>query len=581
MNGVSPPAPPAWVRKRDGQVVPFEADKISRALFAATEGLGRPDAFLARELADGVVHFLAEEGCGETLGTTEIAELVVKVVRELGQPALAEAFATFGERRQRASPPAAAGGKGQKHTEPAEQEIVLRFAADTPLSAVQAACAREYTLRNVFTRDLVAAQADGLLTLTGLASPGELESCVRGPRAAPLPATAGIAAGVEAVRHVAGRCVVLDGPEHELARAGEGGELAVREFARELRVGLAASALECVVSLNAASPPPWAGDLAGGPLFEAQRKTPRAEDLLALATALTGELLALRGVRIDWHLGERDFLPGEPRERLVRLGRLALDGRPLAFTFDRPRRVVALAEGANRQQPAVLLTVGIHLPRLAQQPGVGGDRTRFLQKLGSLARLALSAGVQKREYLRRRERLRAGAAGDAPAVTSGFLLDRARLLVAPVGLDRVVTAFTGKGLSDGGESLGFGKEVVRRLRDVLRHDGQQSRLETCLDGPWGFRLDESESADEFPEASGAAGLSAWDAGAPAKDQWRAAGALHGIAEGGTLALFLPEDRPPTPERVADWLRAIWKQTEVVRVRLVRPPHWQGMFATDG
>src|SRR5262249_19622926 len=55
------PTPPAWVRKRDGSLVPFDPDKISRALFAASESLGRPDAFLARELTDGVVHFLSSE----------------------------------------------------------------------------------------------------------------------------------------------------------------------------------------------------------------------------------------------------------------------------------------------------------------------------------------------------------------------------------------------------------------------------------------------------------------------------------------------------------------------------------------
>src|SRR5689334_6893843 len=42
------PLPPTWVSKRDGRLEPFEADKISRALFAAGERLGMPDAFLAR-----------------------------------------------------------------------------------------------------------------------------------------------------------------------------------------------------------------------------------------------------------------------------------------------------------------------------------------------------------------------------------------------------------------------------------------------------------------------------------------------------------------------------------------------------
>jgi ribonucleoside-triphosphate reductase len=80
------------VYKRDGRLVPFDADKISQALFAATEGLGRPDAFLVRELTDGVVHFLAAEADGTIPRTAQVADLIVKVVRELGQPALARAF---------------------------------------------------------------------------------------------------------------------------------------------------------------------------------------------------------------------------------------------------------------------------------------------------------------------------------------------------------------------------------------------------------------------------------------------------------------------------------------------------------
>src|SRR5207248_4419519 len=87
--------PPAWVHKRDGRLVPFEPDKISRALFAATEELGRPDAFLAHELTDGILHFLAAEVDGATPSTAQIADTAIKVVRELGQPALAQALADF------------------------------------------------------------------------------------------------------------------------------------------------------------------------------------------------------------------------------------------------------------------------------------------------------------------------------------------------------------------------------------------------------------------------------------------------------------------------------------------------------
>src|SRR5947209_16144281 len=84
--------PFAWVQKRDGRLVAFESDKISRSLFAAGEAIGRPDAFLARELTDGVLHFLAVEHHGQTVASGQLAELVVKVVRELGQPQLAQAY---------------------------------------------------------------------------------------------------------------------------------------------------------------------------------------------------------------------------------------------------------------------------------------------------------------------------------------------------------------------------------------------------------------------------------------------------------------------------------------------------------
>ncbi len=546
------PAPPAWVYKRDGRLVPFEADRISRALFAAAEGLGRPDAFLARELADAVVHFLAAEGDGPTPTTAQVAELTAKVVRELGQPALAQAFAEYGRRRVRAaaappaeSAPAAAGA-----------EVVLRFARGTPLREVLPACARGYTLQAVYTRDLVAAQSDGLLTLTGLEHPDELAGCVL----APPPAGGDLAAALREARRLAGGFVVLDGPEHLLAARGR-----PEDFAHALAVGVALTGLRVVVNLNCAAPPPWAGDLAAGPLFAGQSVPPAADDLRPLSDALLRHLLdgsaAAGDVRIDWHLGERDFeSTPAARERLLRLAGAALAGAPLRFTFDRPKRPVALAEGLDRQHPAVLLTVGLHLPRLA---GLEGEPAKFLQRLGSLARLALSAGVQKREYLRRRERTRPPAAG-APAVTSGFLLDRARLLVAPVGLDRLVQSFTGKGLSAGGAALDFGRQVVQRLRDVLRQDGRAAQLDCCLDGPFDFGL-----AGPPPGAEQVVGLTPWDGSAPPKGQLRAGGALHGVAGAGTLALSLPADGPPTAEQVAEWLRLAWQQTDLVRLRLIR------------
>jgi hypothetical protein len=554
------PAPPTWVHKRDGRLVPFEADKISRALFAAAEGLGRADAFLARELADAVVHFLTAEGEGPTPTTAQVAELTAKVVRELGQPALAEAFAEFGRRRVRAAPAPHPEGHAESASAAPEAELVLRFSRGTPLREVLPACARSYTLQTVFTRDLVAAQEDGLLSLTGLEHPDELAACVLPP-----PPGGDLVSAFWEMRRLVGGRVALDGPEYLLAGGPEDG--GARDFAHALAVGLALSGLGAVVNLNCAAPPPWAGDLAEGPLFAGQRNPPATDELRRRSDALLRGLLdgvKVPGqVRIDWHLAEGDFQGGaEARERLYLVAKAALEGAPLGFVFDRPKRAVALAEGIDRQHPAVLLTVGLHLPRLAALAGMAGDPAKFLQRLGSLARLALSAAVQKREYLRRRERTRPQPAADAPAVTSGFLLDRARLLVAPVGLDRLVRSFTGKGLSAGGAGLDFGRQVLQRLRDVLRQDGRAAHLDCCLDGPFDSGLAGPPGEEQV------AGLTPWDGAAPAKGQLRAGGALHGVADGGTLALFVPAAGPP-PEQVAEWLHTAWRQTDVVRLRLAR------------
>jgi hypothetical protein len=564
VNDTLPPAPPAWVHKRDGQLVPFEADKISRALFAASDELEQPDAFLARELADGVVHFLALE-CEDATPTTEqIAEVVIKVVRELGHPALAEVFARF--KRERTQPRT----KSFSGVQPLSNELVIRFATGTPLSHVLPACVREYTLQAVFTRDLVAAHTTGLLTLTGLEKPNELAGCVPG---SPLYAGGGLRATLEELQHFVGRFVALDGVEHLLASPGRS---SVGEFVHELGMGLRLTGLQAIVNLNSSVPPSWAGELAEGPLFAAQQRQPRSEQFRELSDLLAKELLHpthplphTGTVRIDWHLSEGDFAP-EParRERMQRLARYALEGAPLAFVLDRPRRTVALAEGINREHTASLMTVGLHLPRLALQPGIDGDPAKFLSKLGSLARLALSAGVQKREYLRRLERNRPRPLPDAPALTSGFLLDRARLLVAPVGLDNVVHSFANKGLSAGGAPLDFARQIVMRLRDVLRQDGRNVHLDTCVDGPVEFRL-AANSDESRPTPENVAGLTAWDSSTSHKGQLRSAGVLHGVAEHGTTALLLPEDDRLSPEQVVGWLQTAYQQTEVVRLRLLR------------
>jgi hypothetical protein len=205
------------------------------------------------------------------------------------------------------------------------------------------------------------------------------------------------------------------------------------------------------------------------------------------------------------------------------------------------------------------MAVALHLPRLAELPGARGDAGQFLKKLASLARLAISAGVQKKKFLRRKlqeENRTASLLGRT------FLLDRARLLVVPVGLETAVRALAGQGLCDGKAGLDLGKQVVQRLHQVLRDDGRAAVLDTCLDGPSDIALNGLQPGTE------PAGLTAWDAAAPPRKQLRAASVLHHAAQSGTAALLLPRDRIPGPEELFDLLRFAWKQTSVQRLRIV-------------
>src|SRR5207302_5254942 len=114
------------------------------------------------------------------------------------------------------------------------------------------ACLRDYALREIYRRDLVAVQADGLLTLSGLDSTLELAAEVLG-----ISGTGGtdLVETVAEARSLAGEYVALDGPEYLLARAGPAKDL-VREFVHALAIGLRLMRLQAVINLNSALPPP-------------------------------------------------------------------------------------------------------------------------------------------------------------------------------------------------------------------------------------------------------------------------------------------------------------------------------------
>jgi hypothetical protein len=350
----------------------------------------------------------------------------------------------------------------------------------------------------VYSADVLAAHEAGLIELIDLDGPDQLSRVVAAP---------------DAIREalIAGTLFAVDGFEY-LDRP-------------ETLQGVPGLAYP---NLNV-TPPPWTS-IAAGPLFAS---VPAADRGLMRQEAVNRR--ALLRQRPEWHVGEED-LSGDGL--LETITGLALQDRfPTAFVFDRPRRPMSLGGGLTREHPAVLTRVGLNLVALAERPGLLADQDLYVERIGSLARLALSAAVQKREHLRRLNR---------PPITDGFLLDRARFVAVAHGLDEVVRRFTGWSMANGGPSLALGRRIVQRLVDVLRQEGRAVQLETFLDGL-------------TPDAPGAS----------IRSQMQAAGALHAIAEGGTLRLRLPKEAVHTSASLAEELRRAWRETAVGRVEIVR------------
>ena len=81
------PGLPGWIVHSDGRREPFNAETIFHRLFRASAHLGSPDPFRARELADAVLHFLAESDPGEAARAT-LSLIEKELKNESGAPFL-------------------------------------------------------------------------------------------------------------------------------------------------------------------------------------------------------------------------------------------------------------------------------------------------------------------------------------------------------------------------------------------------------------------------------------------------------------------------------------------------------------
>jgi ATP cone domain len=509
---------PAWVRRRDGSRVPFEADRICQSLYAAAEAQGTASAFLIRELTDVVLHFLAQAAFDAIPSTAQIAEEVEKIVREVGQPELARRYA---ERQQRAADPPA------HHVYVACTALPDRFVTE---------CLEAYALQVIFTRDVAAAIREGLLHVSGLNVPAALSSLVlEATRLAELPWWPAL----DDWRACGGEHWIVESPEWLFTAQTHP---ALTPHLCEHLLSLPTLAQRSVeLHLNVAEPPAWSLAHPARPLFTPDEEEATLQERSNFLDSLLERWKMLNAPKVPmiaWHIHERSFRDETERRQLHDLLRQALQGKAIRFVFDRPRGAVALAEGLDRKCPGVLVEVGLDLDALAQRPDIEGDGLTLLKKLPSLARMAVSAAGQKRQFLR--------GLPEASPLKRRFLIDRVAVAVAPLGLDEAVRRITGESLAKSSLSLDFALKVLQTLKDALHHAGQAINLDLRLDG---------------------AALSAADATLSPAQQLEIAGKLHARAGAGSATLLLADEADMNTDSLRELLHWAWRSTGIVRLQL--------------
>ena len=278
---------------------------------------------------------------------------------------------------------------------------------------------------------------DGLLTLGVGASSVVLSALSMPQQAGKLSESVDWLQKVWSWRHPVGESLIYDGPDHYQALDNQPANKLHLWLPRFLSGDLVETGREGIINLNAQSPPQEMVELARGPLFK--HALPSSDERLE---QFTGDFLeefasnSMPGIRVHFHLAERDFEEG--KQRLLRRAVCLVEaGAAVSFVFDRPRKPHCLGEGLDRNHKASLMSVGIHLPQLADQMGSPRTPERFLSKLVILVRLALTAGTQKRAFLRRYS--------EGP-FAEGFLLEKARLVICARGARRGRPQFLRRGL---------------------------------------------------------------------------------------------------------------------------------------
>lgn len=91
---------PTQVRKRDGRIVKFEADRIKEAISKADESIGNKEPSVAEEISNKILEDLNKKGEKYIPSVEEIQDLIEKTLMDAGKTELAKSFILYRQKRK-------------------------------------------------------------------------------------------------------------------------------------------------------------------------------------------------------------------------------------------------------------------------------------------------------------------------------------------------------------------------------------------------------------------------------------------------------------------------------------------------
>ena len=182
-RGINPGKPFCWIRKRDGRIVEFDADKIAEAIFQAAKAVGGEDHDLAVELAGVVARYLAEFSDKSIPEVEEVQDAVEKVLIERGHAKTAKAYILYRDRRTRMR-------EARSELMDVVEDILVETnrenanvgnSPSAKMLQIASAASRQYYLSRLIPEEISQAHKSGVIHIHDLDFYGKTLTCIQIP----------------------------------------------------------------------------------------------------------------------------------------------------------------------------------------------------------------------------------------------------------------------------------------------------------------------------------------------------------------------------------------------------------------